>query len=136
MPISAFKLLNGSDNSEMGRIEVCMEESASSNSPKDDCRQSDSDTEQQHRNKNNNNNGCSNSSDVEELRAQLRERDEQMKALKDDKTVCMKQILDLKDQLYQLVSIYRLDVHAMDCMHNIVTNIYLLHSTLPSLAAI
>ena len=63
---------------------------------KDDSRQSDSDTEQQH--------DYYNSSNVEELRTRLRERDEQLVTLKDDKAGCMRQILDLKDQLYQLVS--------------------------------
>ena len=65
---------------------------------KDDSRQSDSDTEQQHTN------DYYNNSNVEELRTRLRERDEQLVTLKDDKAGCMRQILDLKDQLYQLVS--------------------------------
>lgn len=60
-----------------------------------DSRQSDSDTEHQYYI----------SGNVEELRTQLRERDEQLVTLKDDKADCMRQILDLKDQLYQLVSV-------------------------------
>lgn len=67
-----------------------------------DSRQSESDTEQQQ---------CGN---VEELRAQLRERDEQLVTLKDDKADCMRQILDLKDQLYQLVSILLYAVEHVD----------------------
>ena len=70
-----------------------MEDGLPPSAPKDDSRQSDSDTEQQYV-----------SSNVEELRTQLRKRDEQLVTLKDDKADCMKQILDLKDQLYQLVS--------------------------------
>ena len=70
-----------------------MENGLPPSAPKDDRRQSDSDTEQQYV-----------SSNVEELRTQLRKRDEQLVTLKDDKADCMKQILDLKDQLYQLVS--------------------------------
>eukprot|EP00984_Skeletonema_dohrnii_P034881 scaffold33987_cov144-Skeletonema_dohrnii-CCMP3373.AAC.4 len=82
----------------MGRVEACpsMEEGLPPIAAmKDDSRQSDSDTEQQH-------NDYYNSSNVEELRTRLRERDEQLVTLKDDKAGCMRQILDLKDQLYQL----------------------------------
>lgn len=60
-----------------------------------DSRQSESDVEHQYYI----------SGNVEELRTQLRERDEQLVTLKDDKADCMRQILDLKDQLYQLVSV-------------------------------
>ena len=83
----------------MGRIEVALEEDGGGlpqSSMKDDSRQSENDTE----------NNCSSGDDdvVRELRAQLRERDSQLASLRDDKDVCTKQILDLKDQLYQLVS--------------------------------
>ena len=71
----------------MGRIETCpsREDGLPPSAPKDDSRQSDSDTEQQYV-----------SSNVEELRTQLRKRDEQLVTLKDDKADCMKQILDMK----------------------------------------
>ena len=70
-----------------------MEEGLPPSEPQDDSRQSDSDTEQHYV-----------SGNVEELRTQLRKQDEQLVTLKDEKANCMKQILDLKDQLYQLVS--------------------------------
>eukprot|EP00986_Skeletonema_menzelii_P012469 scaffold6887_cov161-Skeletonema_menzelii.AAC.7 len=77
----------------MGRIETCpsMEEGLPPSAPQDDSRQSDSDTEQHYV-----------SGNVEELRTQLRKQDEQLVTLKDEKANCMRQILDLKDQLYQL----------------------------------
>ena len=84
---------------------------------KDDSRQSDSDTEQQHTNDYYN---CSN---VEELRARLRERDEQLGTLKDDKAGCMRQILDLKDQLYQLVSSSRLNAYMIYCRRSRITRL-------------
>ena len=77
----------------MGRIEACP--SGEDGLLKYDRRHSDNDSEQQQYYIGGN---------VEELRAQLRERDEQLVTLKDDKADCMRQILDLKDQLYQLVS--------------------------------
>ena len=77
----------------MGRIEV-VEGSSPPPPPqsKDDSRQSESDTENNY------------SDDVEELRTRLRERDLQVATLKGDKDDCVKQISDLKNQLYQLVS--------------------------------
>ena len=93
MPIKSFQLINSSDNKEMGRIEV-VEGSSPPPPPqsKDDSRQSESDTENNY------------SDDVEELRTRLRERDLQVASLKGDKDDCVKQISDLKNQLYQLVS--------------------------------
>jgi|SRR6056300_100288 hypothetical protein len=95
MPIKSFQLINSSDNKEMGRIEV-VEGGLSPPPPppqsKDDSRQSESDTENNY------------SDDVEELRTRLRERDLQVATLKGDKDDCVKQISDLKNQLYQLVS--------------------------------
>lgn len=77
-----------------------------------DSRQSESDTEQQQQQ-------YYISGDVEELRAQLRERDEQLVTLKDDKADCMRQILDLKDQLYQLVSVVRRLWNTSICMEHV-----------------
>lgn len=93
-PIKAFQLLNSSDNSEMGRIEACpsMEEGVlPPQSTKDDSRQSDE-------------SDYNNNDDVGELRTQLREKDTQVMTLTADKAVCMQQIIDLKNQLYQLAS--------------------------------
>ena len=75
----------------MGRIEV-VEGGPQPPQSKDDSRQSESDTENNY------------SDDVEELRTRLRERDLQVATLKGDKDDCVKQISDLKNQLYQLVS--------------------------------
>ena len=100
--------IHSSDDSKMGRIEACpyMEEEglSSSQAIKDDSRQSDSDTEQQQQQEQHT------TGDVEELRTQLRERDGELVTLKDDKAVYMRQILELKDQLYQLVSLRNIDV--------------------------
>ena len=94
MPIKSFQLINSSDKKEMGRIEVVEGGLPPPPAPqsKDDSRQSESDTENNY------------SDDVEELRTRLRERDLQVATLKGDKDDCVKQISDLKNQLYQLVS--------------------------------
>ena len=78
----------------MGRIEACpsMEEGVlPPQSTKDDSRQSDE-------------SDYNNNDDVGELRTQLREKDTQVMTLTADKAVCMQQIIDLKNQLYQLAS--------------------------------
>ncbi len=88
-----IKAKENPSNNNMGRFEA--HPSMEDGLLKYDSRQSESDTEQQYYI----------SGNVDELRTQLRERDEQLVTLKDDKADCMRQILDLKDQLYQLVSV-------------------------------
>lgn len=57
---------------------------------------------------------------VTAVERRIRERDAQMTSLKDEKAGCLRQIADLKNQLYQLVSL--LDNDAFDVFHSLQIN--------------